>query len=307
MEGYISTVIIAGILGGLLRILILRSDYRQYPTYPHGYISHMSLGFIAAGLGAVALPALLAEEYVAVTFLALAAQQFRDIRNIERETLSNLDKRELVPRGDHFIEGIARAFEARNFMVMGCSLALSILDILLLDGQPLVVRIGVMAGAAALLLFFMTKVMEGKRLGHIAKVKIGEIRFEGPNLFVDDVHFMNLGLEEIKEVYLEHGLGLIIEPRSMDSAATLANTGQRQAIAHICAMLLGVYKDVDTAEFTPLVRRQVETGKLGLVIVPDFRDETALLKAVEKIPVLEGSVSRPSETSSGQERRPNEG
>jgi len=289
-------------LGGGLRLLMLRSDYRQYPTYPHGYISHLSLGFIAASLGAVALPALLEEEFVAVTFLALAAQQFRDIRNIERETLTRLDSNELVPRGEQYIEGIARAFEARNFLVMGSTLALSALDLLVLSKLHLAIRIGVLVGALFILFFLLRALMEGKRVGHLAQISQGEVHFDGPNVFVDDVHFMNLGLEEAKEEYLDKGMGLILVPKSIDASATLANIGQRQAIVHTCSKLLGIYKDVDTPEFTPLVRRDVKSGKLGLLIIPATRDLESLLDAVEKVPILEGSVSRPSKSIAGRER-----
>ncbi|MEG3070893.1 MAG: YIEGIA domain-containing protein [Candidatus Syntrophopropionicum ammoniitolerans] len=34
-----------------------------------------------------------------MTFLALAAQQFREIRNMERRTLESLERTELVKRG----------------------------------------------------------------------------------------------------------------------------------------------------------------------------------------------------------------
>lgn len=93
---------------------MLRTDYRNYPSYPHGYIIHLSLGAIAASLAAIALPALLEEEYTAVTFLVLCAQQFRDIRNMERETLMKLEENTLVPRGLDYIEGIAKVFESRQ-------------------------------------------------------------------------------------------------------------------------------------------------------------------------------------------------
>ncbi|MGI6663498.1 MAG: YIEGIA domain-containing protein [Bacillota bacterium] len=33
---------------------MLRSDYRQYPTYPHGYSTHLFMGIFAALAGAVA-------------------------------------------------------------------------------------------------------------------------------------------------------------------------------------------------------------------------------------------------------------
>ncbi|MEG3070894.1 MAG: YIEGIA domain-containing protein [Candidatus Syntrophopropionicum ammoniitolerans] len=56
-------VIAAGILAGTLsRIVLLRIDYRQYPGYPHSYISHLLLGFIASALGAVAIPAVIARN-----------------------------------------------------------------------------------------------------------------------------------------------------------------------------------------------------------------------------------------------------
>ncbi len=58
--------------GFISRLLMLRTDYRQYPTYPHGKIIHISLGVIAAALGAVAIPALLNKNYTAVTFLSFS-------------------------------------------------------------------------------------------------------------------------------------------------------------------------------------------------------------------------------------------
>jgi len=253
-------------------------------------------------LGAVALPALLEQECVAVTFLSLAAQQFRDIRNIERETLGRLDASELVPRGEQYIEGIARAFEARNYLVMGCTLILSAVDLWILGSLSLILRVGGLALVTIGLYLSLKSIMAGKRVGHLAKIKEGRVHFEGPNVFVDDVHFMNLGLEEAKKEYLEKAMGLILEPKTIDASATLANIGQRQAMVHICSKLLGIYKDVDTPEFTPLVRRDVKTGKLGILIIPATRDLESLFDAVRKVPVLEGSVSRPSKSIAGRER-----
>ncbi len=302
MTDYFTSMVVTTLLGGILRLLMLRSDYRQYPTYPHGYVSHLSLGFIAAALGAVALPALLEEEFVAVTFLSLAAQQFRDIRNIERETLSRLDSNELVPRGNQFIEGIARTFEARNYLVMAATLVLSAIDLWLLDGLDLPLRMVILSVITAAIFWGLRGITEGKRVGHLAEIKEGKVNFQGPNVFVDDVHFMNLGLEQAKEEYLDKALGLIFEPKTIDASATLANIGQRQAIVHICAKLLGIYKDVDSPEFTPLMRRDIKSGKLGLLIIPATRDLESLLEAVQKVPVLEGSVSRPSRSAAGRER-----
>ena len=118
MNTYTEAVILGMIAGFLARLYMLRTDYRNYPSYPHGYIIHLSLGAIAASLASIALPALLEEEYTAITFLVLCAQQFRDIRNMERETLMKLEENTLVPRGLDYIEGIAKVFESRNYLVM---------------------------------------------------------------------------------------------------------------------------------------------------------------------------------------------
>ncbi|HOL18221.1 MAG TPA: YIEGIA domain-containing protein, partial [Bacillota bacterium] len=68
MERYLQAVIFGVGFGLVSRYLMLRSDYRQYPAYPHGYVTHLSLGLIAAVLGALAVPALLEKEFTAVTF-----------------------------------------------------------------------------------------------------------------------------------------------------------------------------------------------------------------------------------------------
>src|SRR5690606_7288743 len=118
MESNLLQIAVGSMAGILARLLLLKLDYRQYPGYPHGYISHLSLGAIASALGAVAVPALLNKDYTAFTFLALAGQQFWEIRNIERESLRNLEDLRLEKRGNAYIEGIARTFDARNYLVM---------------------------------------------------------------------------------------------------------------------------------------------------------------------------------------------
>ena len=75
----ISIITTAVIMGTFARIWILKEDYRQYPSYPNGYLIHIIIGFVASALGAVAIPALLSKNYTAVTFLTVALQQFRDV------------------------------------------------------------------------------------------------------------------------------------------------------------------------------------------------------------------------------------
>ncbi len=284
---------LSGVLAGFfIRYDMLKRDYRLYPSYPHGVIIHLALGVIAAVIGAVAIPALAEKEFTAVTFLALAATQFREVRTMEREMLQNLDLTNLVSRGPDYIEGIARVFEARNYLVMFAAL--------LVGGVTYWSNIlwGLATGLLALL--FTRKLMKGRVVGDIAHVREGKVRFEGANLFVENILFMNLGIAKVQKTYLERALGVIIEPFDDNGRATLANNGQRKAIAHDAAALLGIYKDVDTAEFTPLVRRQLDTGRVGLVILPLEKDIDILIEAVKKVPVLESALSTPLKTTLGK-------
>ena len=59
MTDYTFPVIIGVIFGMAARLYMLRTDYRQYPTYIHGQVIHIALGFIASGLGAIIMPALI--------------------------------------------------------------------------------------------------------------------------------------------------------------------------------------------------------------------------------------------------------
>lgn len=292
MSADLQAILVGVILGTLSRFMMLRRDLRQYPSYPHSVVNHLALGFVAATLGSVAVPAILAREYTAVTFLALASTQFREVRTMERKMLEGLDKSGLVKRGPDFIEGIARTFEARNYLVIFVSLAASAAACFWRAPG------GIAAGIVAFLL--VRKLMVGRSVADIAKVRPAKLRFEGPNLFVEDVHIMNLGLPEVREKYLEAGRAVMIEPFDDNAREILANVGQRQAIAHDAAALLGIHRDVDTAEFTPILRRNPETGRVAMIIVPIEPDQVCLVKAVESVPVLESAMRKPLSAEAGR-------
>lgn len=296
-------MILATVAGTLGRLYLLRVDYRQYPSYPQGYLTHLFLGFIAAAIGAVALPALVARHYEAVTFLALAATQFRDIRSMERDSLLALEQLELVPRGAAYIEGIAKVFEARNYVAMLAALAASSVA-LLGPGGPWVRAISALL-AAAVLVRLLELTMAGRRVGDYAEVRVVPLRFDGPFLFAGPVMLMNVGYPEARRTILEHGLGAVIEPVDLDARATLASPGQRQAIVHDLSAIFGVRRDVDEAEFMPLARLDHGSGQIGLVIVPVRRDPAALLDAVTRVPVLESIKRKP--TAAGAGRRASQG
>ncbi|NLY52684.1 MAG: hypothetical protein GX063_07225 [Firmicutes bacterium] len=296
----ITSIFTATVMGFLARLYMLRTDYRQYPSYPQGYVIHLSIGLMASFLGAVAVPALLAKNYEAATFLALAATQFREVRKIERETLSSLEPLELIPRGNAYIEGIARVFEARNYLAGGTALFTSIVCLGLSRYWP--PSTAVIGGAAGgfLATWFLNRMMVGLKIGDIAHVRSAAVHFDGPYLMVDDVVIMNVGLEESRKRILQEGIGVMIEPMDPDSKATLANLGQRQAILHDVSSLLGIQVDVGEPEFVPLLRRHSKTGALAMVIVPAEKNTEALLEAVRRTPVLEASIRRPLAARAGR-------
>ncbi|HHV62206.1 MAG TPA: hypothetical protein GXX51_06165 [Firmicutes bacterium] len=285
-------------MGVLARYYMLRVDYRQYPSYPHGYVIHMSLGLIAASLGALAIPALLKRDYMAVTILALAAQQFREVRDMERRSLERVEETELVPRGAAYIEGIARVFEARNYLAMLVGLIVSSVVFLAPFHLMLDLILGGVSGVVSM--FILNKGMVGGRVGDIAVVRQAELRFAGSLLMVEDIILTNIGLRESRERYLSNGLAVIIEPKDDNARATLANLGQRQAIAHDAATIMGVRLDVSEPEFVPLARLSTKTGRVAFVILPIEKDIESLLEAIRRVPVLESAKRSPLRTLAGR-------
>ncbi|HHY47453.1 MAG TPA: hypothetical protein GX506_09175 [Firmicutes bacterium] len=291
-------IAVAILMGTLARLYMLRIDYRQYPSYPHGYAVHMSLGFIASSLGALAIPTLLKKDYMAVTILALAAQQFREVRDMERRSLQDLEDTELVPRGSAYIDGIAKVFEARNYLAMFTALVTSLAAFTLPFNTNLDLVLAVLSGLVTM--FSLNFLMRGKRVRDIAIVREGHLHFVGSLLLVEDVVLTNIGLAESREMILARGLGVTIEPKDDNARATLFNLGQRQAIAHDASAIMGVRLDVSEREFTPLVRVNPNTGRIVMAIVPMEKDIECLLEAVRRVPVLESSVRKPISTKAGR-------
>lgn len=280
-----TAAIIWGIFMGFFdRLYLLCSDYRSYPSYPHGYVIHLSLGAIAAALAAVAIPALLVKEYTAITFLVLCAQQFRDIRNMERETLLKLEDSQLVPRGADYIEGIAKVFEARNYLVMMVALVTTG-GIIFLE-----VRAGVLLGILAIIASHI--LMSGQKIGEIAEVREGRVSFDGPLLMVDDIVIMNVGEKKARTKILSEGVGLILTGKDDNSRAALNNLGQRQAILHDIAAIIGSKAEIGEPSYTPMARKNVDTGAIGIYFLPNERDIEGLIKAVKRTPLLESAVSK---------------
>lgn len=276
---YIYTGIAVGFIG---RWWMLRGDIRQYPTYPNGYLIHLTTGFIAAALGSVAYPALISKNFVAVTFLSLAIQQFRDIRKMEKETLHSMEGESYVPRGDTYIDGIAKSFEARNYIVMLSSLITTITTYVLKKYiESDLINIILAAILGFIIVYLLRNYTKGHHLRDIVTMKEAPLEFkDGFNLFVGETYVMNVGLSATRERILKNGIGVLITPNNDNAKVIINHSGQRKAIAHECSRLMGAERYVET-------RRNFDTGEIVMVIVPIKKDLSQLFEIIKSVPILE--------------------
>ncbi|HZG70324.1 MAG TPA: YIEGIA family protein [Chondromyces sp.] len=293
MNEYIYPIIFGVAAGTLVRMYMLRTDYRQYPTYLHGKIIHIALGFIASGLGTVAVPSILEEDFTAITFLTVAASQFREVRNMERNTLTALDSYELVPRGTTYIEGIAVAFESRNYLVIFTSLVTTLLY--------LVFNVYAAIIGAIISLFLSKSLMAGGKLKDIVDIQYVKPHFEGAGLHVDDIYIMNIGLKPRQEEVLKYGMGFVLTPKSFDARSTIANLGQRQAVLHDLSTALGVYRDSGTPALVPLAKRDLDDGRVAVFVLPQDRDVEKAITILGEVPTLENAIRMPTESKGNKE------
>ena len=110
---------------------------------------------------------------------------------------------------------------------------------------------------------------DGQYIRDIAVVREGRLHFDDDHLlYVNDIVIMNVGLKNSREAILKYGIGLMIEPKSRESVITLSNVGQRQAILHDVSSVLGIFSDTGIPSLTPLAKRDLETGRIGVFLIP---------------------------------------
>lgn len=293
MNEYTMPIVFGIAIGTIARILMLRTDYRQYPTYLHGKIIHVALGFIAASLGAVAVPALMEMNFTAVTFLTVAATQFREVRNMERNTLTEIDGDELVSRGKAYIEGIAISFESRNYLVI-LTAFVGTLFYLIWD-----IYVAIIGGIICLII---SKVLQsGSTIKDIVDIEYVTPHFDGAGLYVDNIYIMNIGLPERQKEILKYGMGFILKPKNINVVNTIAHLGQRQAILHDVSVSLGVFRDSGTPALVPLIKRDLDDGRIGVFILPQIRDKEKAKQIIGAVPVLETAIRMPSRSDTHKE------
>ncbi|MGB8955513.1 MAG: YIEGIA domain-containing protein, partial [Tumebacillaceae bacterium] len=278
---YLTMITTGFLVGSYARVATIQEDFRQYPSYPNGYLINLVTGCVAAMIGAVFLPGLLTNNFVSVSFLALAIQQFRDVRKMERSALIDLENSEYSPRGHAYIDGIAKTFEARNYLALVTAFLCTLTMKLIPGHRPLPDIIGgLLAGLAVL--YLLRRLTKGKTVGDIAEIRLGKISIEQDSLYVDDMFVHNVGLPDVQERFLKEGVAVTITPHDGNAQIALANYGQRQAIVHEAVRTLGLKRYV-------YQRRDFEHGRICFALIPIRQDRDLLLKLVRSVPLLEST------------------
>ena len=280
------------IIGVVSRLIMLNLDQRQYPTQPNILVSQIVLAFVASSLGALLIPALMNRSYTSITFLSLAAEQFRQVRSNRRDTLESLEDTQLVTRGNSFIEEVCRTYEIRNYMCIVTSfLTVTVFYILIgefnMTDNPAIL-ISTISGIVTALVF--RKLLSRQSIGDIAEVSIVDIKFVDETILqVGSLKgITNIGLKKDRDRYLKEGVGIEIRPKnnSYINAGILNYPGQRQAICYNLYSRMGILREVNEQAFSPLPRKDPNTQCILMAFIPMVKDERRIIEAVKSCPIL---------------------
>ncbi|WP_296645279.1 YIEGIA domain-containing protein [Romboutsia sp. 13368] len=286
------------IIGMLSRLIMLHLDQKQYPTEPNILLSQLVLAFVASSLGALLVPALIERSYTSITFLSLAAQQFRQVRDNRRDTLQSLEDVQLIQRGNAFIEEIARTYEVRNYTCIVTSfITVGIYYVITSEfklGEIPSIIISSICGVV--LAFILKKALTRKSIGDIADVVPAEISFVNESIMqIGDLKgITNVGLEADRQKYLTRGLGIEIIPKdkSYTNIGTIYDPGQRQAIIYNIYSRIGISREDTEPAFYPLPRINLKNGSLMIAVVPVDKDINKLIDAVKSCPILSSAKGK---------------
>lgn len=276
-------IILCGIgMGTVARLVTLKIDTRQTPSFPNGMFISVFMGVVASFLGAVAIPALLARDLTAVTFLTLGVQHFREVRTTEKESLEKLESVEFTKRGPAYIDGIAKTYESRYYISLVTALAVVLALELLGRAEPAFnLALALAVGLAVIAL--LRALTKGKCVGDICTLKEGKLTLEGSDLYVDGMYVTSqLGTDHSRALFLKEGVGFVITPKKKKFEITLNNYGQRQALLFEATRTFGMKRFAFT-------RKSFKEGKIVLAFVPILRQPEAIMDVLRKTPVLENS------------------
>lgn len=283
------------IIGVLSRLIMLNLDERQYPTQPNVLVSQLVLAFVASSLGALLIPALIERSYTSVTFLSLAAEQFRQVRNNRRDTLQGLESFQLVSRGSSFIEDIARTYEIRNYMCILTSFLTVAVYYVINSEFKVEDRVSLIISSlfGLTLAYILRRSISRRSLDDIAEVSIEEISFVDTCILKigDFQGITNVGSKEDREKYLKDAVGIKIRPRNNNykNASIISYLGQRQVICYNLYSRLGILRNMEDVAFTPIPRKNPKNQCLYLAFFPTEKDERKIIEAVKSCPILDSA------------------
>ena len=284
------------IIGILSRLIMLHLDQKQYPTEPNILLSQLVLAFVASALGSLLVPALIERSYTSITFLSLAAQQFRQVRDNRRDTLQNLEDVQLIQRGNAFIEEISSTYESRSYISLFSSLVASVIYIYFARAYKFgFLPCTILAAIGGVIVGFIFKrYLRRSSIGDIADVVEAKINFDGPILKVNDVFIENIGLEDTRSKYLKEGIAIEIIPKNMKAYGVVSDLGQRQAVLHNLFIHFGINKDIDEKDLLATTKINLDKNTVVIPYLPLVKDIDELIKVVKSTPILEVSKGKQS-------------
>lgn len=288
--------IVALFIGVLCRGLVLRVTDKQYPSRPQDYLEQIIISGLSASLGAIAFPALIDKEFSALTFFAVAIQQFQGLSKEEKITIENIDNQEVVPKGAAYIEEIASTYESRSYISLFSALIASVIYIYFARAYKLTFLpctiLAAIGGAIVGLIF--RKYLRRDSIGDIADVVEAKISFEGPILKVNDVFINNIGLEDTRSKYLKDGIAIEIIPKDLKAYGIISDLGQRQAMLHNLFIHFGINKDIDEKDLLATSKINLEKNTVVIPYLPLVKDMDELIKVIKSTPILEVSKGKQS-------------
>ena len=288
--------IVALLIGILSRGLVLRITDKQYPSRPQDYLEQIIISGLAAALGAIAFPALIDKEFSALTFFAVAIQQFQGLSQEEQISIENIDEGEVVPKGAAYIEEISSTYESRSYISLFSSLVASVLYIYPARAYKLgflpCTILAIIGGA--IVGFIFKWYLKRRSIGDIADVVEAKINFDGPILKVNDVYINNIGLEDSRDRYLNQGIAIELIPKDMKAYGIISDLGQRQAILHNLFIHFGINKDVDEKDLLAITKLDLNKNTLVIPYLPLVKDMDEVMKVVKSTPILEVSKGKQS-------------
>ncbi len=288
--------IVALFIGVLCRGLVLRVTDKQYPSRPQDYLEQIIISGLSASLGAIAFPALIDKEFSALTFFAVAIQQFQGLSKEEKITIENIDNQEVVPKGAAYIEEIASTYESRSYISLFSALVASVIYIYFARAYKLTFLpctiLAAIGGAIVGLIF--RKYLRRDSIGDIADVVEAKINFEGPILKVNDVFINNIGLEDTRSKYLKDGIAIEIIPKDLKAYGIISDLGQRQAMLHNLFIHFGINKDIDEKDLLATSKINLEKNTVVIPYLPLVKDMDELIKVIKSTPILEVSKGKQS-------------